>query len=623
MGMLRAALVVLVGIWLSCATVALANPLSGAERRSVTEGMNLASAAVQGNLARFTCEVRGAATPNAPELDDSREMISLRAHRERLLAAYSEEWRRAGERERRCARPSEADALGCTMGRLAGGSDRRRAALSADLALVDRALRVHAAQRYTEWADAYLAWVRHRVSAPQGFSLDHPALDAPGRLSSGAVDLVQGLARDAESDRLQTGLVAAYAGCASAVRREFLLSNTAGITALAGSLESERDVELLKQRLFGREGQDPQLAPLAASLDSEVVRRRARIEALRLERASALEAGRRARIEAVNSRIAAARSVARPRLDPSLLQAISRRGAQLGTASWLDEMNCRVRGLDARQPLTSGADAELVDLVTADRIFFFVHGLALEAEDGFLLPYQVEEQFRAHAALVASLPGRNATCFVSWRSLEWIGQADRLARALRDVQAIAGLPAVFDANRRVVVVGYSAGGNYAKRAIVESMRPAAGAGRQGRPRVPVTLVTMGTPHNGSRLASMGGLALVAGMLGYAGGELPPEAALATMVAVPMIANLPGVRELRPLSGNPSLAAINRDYAALNHETYSVFSDGDALSPPSASTVPFARSVPVSGMSHEDFVGPLRPELEDVLRHLYGGLGPPS
>lgn len=241
------------------------------------------------------------------------------------------------------------------------------------------------------------------------------------------------------------------------------------------------------------------------------------------------------------------------------------------------DITCDLEAPYAPRRTTGDANADLLLAVAEQPLtVFFVHGFQATAYDGRQSIADMRPNFADHAKTARAAPGGSAFCYVSWNSQAGFGDEQlHLARAISAVRRLQADPlTVTVAPPAMVVIGYSAGGNFAKHAVVHALdHPAQavvpeGPGAQARIDAlagaaawpPLRLVALGTPHGGGDLADVGtgageGLGALMQLIGGLAGDQQLMSDGRQMSA--------GMRDYRNLRGVRQLSRSSSELSALN------------------------------------------------------------
>ncbi len=310
--------------------------------------------------------------------------------------------------------------------------------------------------------------------------------------------------------------------------------------------------------------------------------------------------------------------------------------------SWRD-----LGGKASGSPSSSTSSAEiLVQLARHRRVVVLIHGFYWKIE-----PYpdtgrpnreHVLSGWRGHLdflhRLSAGDQGGTAVCMISLDSSDGYGSNQRqIGNFLTALRWLKDSPAYFDAQARITLVGYSAGGNYAKDAYLQwrdklaslGGAPTGGAPAGYRP-TRTTIAFLGTPHAGTDTVALLGVAgeLIAlsweqKRTRYTGGTQAErnylersdrEFQARKAAELRRIYNSRGTLQLSP--GNRQTHDLNQRFFAATHqdgvEVFNFYSPADIVAPAAtcrlhtqkslrSEWLPRVYDVPVDLAVHNDFM----------------------
>lgn len=235
-----------------------------------------------------------------------------------------------------------------------------------------------------------------------------------------------------------------------------------------------------------------------------------------------------------------------------------------------DLIKCELEDAYARPRRRTGeARTDLLLTVSEQPLVLFIaHGFEFREPDGRHSFRRMRDEFADHIRIARDQPGGSAVCFVSWYSQDGFGDDQpHLADALAIVRRLAADPLLppsgaEGAPRRVVALGYSAGGNFIKHAAILALDTEAAMPAPRRPlrAAPLRIVGLGTPHFGAPIARNG---VAAGQL-----SMSLMSAFGALIGDDdLVASARGANQefsrVQLSRGMEQLSADNRDLAALN------------------------------------------------------------
>ncbi len=273
-------------------------------------------------------------------------------------------------------------------------------------------------------------------------------------------------------------------------------------------------------------------------------------------------------------------------------------------SSWI---SCDLEQTSGPRRASGDSNADmLMQLSEVPLVVFITHGFEIRTNDGSHPHSQMRTEFYDFAAFAQAEPGPSAVCYVAWPSHDGFdaGSTAHFSRALTAVRLLARDPLVaLTEKRRIVALGYSQGGNYAKYAAAQDI--AANGG--GFPRLRV--VTLGAPHDGAPVAESGlglaeGVAVIAGIASiFSNDQAGLDAASDALNATQDIRNLPGYQQVLP--NNSSLDALNERFASVisSIDYFNIYSQSDEVTPSWSGRWNDRVDYPVSGLSHANLQQP--------------------
>ena len=234
-------------------------------------------------------------------------------------------------------------------------------------------------------------------------------------------------------------------------------------------------------------------------------------------------------------------------------------------------------------------------------IVFLLPGFDTQHPDGRDDYAYLQTQFADEIAVAGEQADGSAVCVIPWATQQGFGDdTPFLAQAVAAVRELSEDPLI-PANppRRIVVLGYSAGGNFAKYALTHLPPDPGGTTTDLR------LITLGTPHHGSIAANAyaGYLDVTTGLTGIVG-EITNDAdmqqrAADTRTAQDALTSARGFRQLEP--NNADVEAVNSLMARPSQPFHhlNVYSSGDDAVPKDSAVWPDAVQVDLVSYKHLD------------------------
>lgn len=305
---------------------------------------------------------------------------------------------------------------------------------------------------------------------------------------------------------------------------------------------------------------------------------------------------------------------------------------QQGRVRMTGDIECEVGpGDGTRSPAYTGSDSlALIRVASPERVYLFAHGFFPNSRQTRPPMDHVRQTWRGHLNLLRSLRRPYAACLFASDTAAGFGpNQPTIGDFLFALRALTDDADNYSPSRRITLVGYSAGVNYVKQALLtyqENLR-SNGIGAVGIRPTPMDVVFFAGVHQGTRTAPLASAAVVlAGAIGRLGEAEPrtieerwqQEFRERRRAENEALLTSRGLRQLEP--GSNELFRINRAFLAAltpNVRVTNVASLADAIAPPEASSLPTVATVAVEGLTHDDFVAdsiaePFRSEI----RRLY-------
>lgn len=180
-----------------------------------------------------------------------------------------------------------------------------------------------------------------------------------------------------------------------------------------------------------------------------------------------------------------------------------------GTTLNDERITCQLHGESQTLDATSqGAVADnIVSLAQAPKVVFLITPLQFEEKDGWAQPETMKKIFADTEASFIDANGPYSPiviCYVRWPSLDGFGSntayVEQSMAAFVNLWNIQNNGATFDgSDHRLIVLGYSAGGNLAAQSTLDLLSDEIS---HGLSHPPLVLVTVATPHEGANMAAI-------------------------------------------------------------------------------------------------------------------------
>jgi hypothetical protein len=280
----------------------------------------------------------------------------------------------------------------------------------------------------------------------------------------------------------------------------------------------------------------------------------------------------------------------------------------------------------------NGSDAvALLRVAAPGRIYLYAHGFHQSPRRPRPPLSYAMDTFRGHLGVVRRLGSPYSAClFLSDTAAGFGDHQSMIGDFFFALRAVTDDPELYDQDREIVLVGYSAGVNYIKQAVVTYQKHlrANGIGRVGLAPTRILIVFLGGVHNGASVTDFL-QHIVQGVAEFLEGqEREPrnyeEASEQRWRAyqraeVEALAASRGAWQLE--RGSPDLVRLNaqfEDAVAENVRILNFVSLSDIVAPPRAADLSFVRSVYLDGLSHWDFVSKATNSLpRDIVTNVYG------
>lgn len=303
---------------------------------------------------------------------------------------------------------------------------------------------------------------------------------------------------------------------------------------------------------------------------------------------------------------------------PATIAERARTFAEAGVDVRGEAIRCDLHGFSRTPPDTDRA-GWLAAVASADRVVFFTHGFDMFAPDGRRTHQQVSRDFATYARLVPIAADTAATCTVRWPSVKGFGEDQpALAHALTAVHALAAARPARDAPV-ISVVGFSAGGNFVKDAVVRALADNAGEWSR-RPKLRV--VTIATPHKGVPLAWIAA-DTAASLLTSLTQALGKDAA-ASLAASDQLSRFRAERGVRQLSGagpEDELAQLQARFERVSRrvEYFNIYSASDETVPLTSTAISDDVDFAVPAGFHFGLLAAEKPKaLDDLFYRIIAG-----
>lgn len=279
-------------------------------------------------------------------------------------------------------------------------------------------------------------------------------------------------------------------------------------------------------------------------------------------------------------------------------------------------IRCTLENAEAA-PARSSGDAATDFLLTVSEqplIVFISHGFEIQSDDGRRSAQMMREEFAAHYDIIQAQPGGSAICLTSWYSFQGFGDHQpHLGDAVAAVRHLSQDALVADeARQRIVLIGYSQGGNFAKHAAVRAIDLAPSFTPQDMGVEPTLLrvVGLGTPHHGAPIARSGmntgrGVVTFIGILAALGGDRQTtDNASNTLARMNAVGATRGMQQMDV--GNAELRALNDQVAARIQamEMVNLVSIDDDVVPYDYANWNVSLQQNLRGLLHRDFPRPV-------------------
>lgn len=291
---------------------------------------------------------------------------------------------------------------------------------------------------------------------------------------------------------------------------------------------------------------------------------------------------------------------------------------------------------DATDAFVENDASALLKVARQKDIFIFIHGFHPEKWGGRPTSQEARDMWEPHLKLIQRGGKPFAACLFRFNTLDGYGDHQpELGNFLFALRWLTDDPRLYDPDRRITLVGHSAGGNYIKHGLLLFQRhlEASGVGPRGIADTRMRTLFLATPHHGTditRTASAGAAlydfftAYVDAMAKKKRYEDYAQARWRKRVAAEyeVMASSRGARQLRLV--NQGLAKLNgrfiQEFAvpAGNLEMLSLAGSRDLVVPQQSAWLARDVGLTVTGMGHSDFLFPSRtPQYAKLLTGFYG------
>jgi hypothetical protein len=303
-----------------------------------------------------------------------------------------------------------------------------------------------------------------------------------------------------------------------------------------------------------------------------------------------------------------------------------------GHVNLTGDVSCEIgRGDGTVAPAYTGSDTEaLLRVASSQHIYLFAHGFYTYPRRTKPPASYVAERWSGHLAAIRDRGEPSAACLFITDTAKGFGdQQSEVGNFLFALRGLTDDPDLYDRQREIVLIGYSAGVNYLKQGLLTYQKhlAASGVAPTGVAPTTMTIIFLGGVHQGaasSDLAQSG--VLLFNELGrsretdtrsyeeafeqrWREFERSEREALVTSK---------GATQLT--MNNSELRKLNRQFASAltsNLRVINIASTTDLIAPPTTTKLPFLDTVFVENFNHWDFAGPLEnPKLKSLTERIY-------
>lgn len=282
-------------------------------------------------------------------------------------------------------------------------------------------------------------------------------------------------------------------------------------------------------------------------------------------------------------------------------------------------------------PLYNGSDSStLLSLAKYKKIYLFAHGLYLHIRKDAPSEIELKETWGGHLDLINNQNDPYATCYFSIDTGDGFGkQQSFIGEFLFALRALVDDSELYDSMRCLYLVGFSAGVNYLKDALLTYQEHLSynNISHEGLKPTQMRMIFLGGPHRGSssvELARFGNMLLSALEQGEDRKIRGYEAGFNKRMQEKIMHERyrflysPGVKQIE--DGSRDLIMLNNkfyDAITKNIKLFNIISRTDLVAPPETASLPIGKQITISSLTHSGFASRnLDPELKLHLQKLY-------